>query len=268
MNGLTVDISQREDRVVLGTLVYSRLNIMTLELIAERFVEGLLYVDSHPTATGTNQRTGNAYHPGLPPMVEKAVAEEVLNWWTRTYPSDFDPPTSPRTEYPYPNRRTSKCDIVFSSNGTQFPDLEFAIEVKRIQLVGDNGKVNDHSIQKVLSPYLKDRSLLHDIERFRQTPIAAHNVVLGYGFEFDFATCREALTRHPGERARVGNIRDVCHRNDSVNGEYYLDPLVTIVNRHLTAEGLVSEHCVKSFDGAWTHPCGGKGKVFAWMVAV
>ena len=240
---------------------------MELDQIVSRFIEGLVFIDSNYDGINVNRRTHDSYLPGLPPMFEVQVSEEILKWWVENYPTDFNPREAHQNEYPYPDVPRANCDIVMSSDGNPLANPELAIEVKRIQLVGDNGKNNDHGIQKVLSPYLKDRSLIHDIIRMKKSSISRRKVVLGFGFEYDFLSCQEAFHHHPNEETRIKNIRGVCHSNDPINGQLYLTPLITIVNRHLSAEGLISDHCVKRFQNAWRHPCGGNGRVFAWEVS-
>ena len=239
---------------------------MELEHIVDRFGEGLKFVDLKTSFSGSNQRTGAPYLPGVPTMPEVNVSKEVLDWWVATYPSDFSPSNAYQTEVPYPEIPRAKCDLVFSSDGN-WPNLpEWAIEVKRIQFVGDNGKNNDYNVPKILSPYLKDRSLIHDIRRMRAHPIARFHAVVGYAFSYDFETCKEALIRHPDESARVGEIRRVCRTNDPVDGVLKSDDLIKNADLQFKNAGVVNKLVTKPFSDLWRHPCGGKGNVFAWQV--
>ena len=239
---------------------------MELELIVDRFSEGLKYVDQMSAYVGANQRTGATYLPGVPTMPETNVSKEVLDWWVATYPSDFSPSNAYRTEVPYPAIPRAKCDIVFSSDGN-WPDLsEWAIEVKRIQFVGDNGKNNDYNVPKILSPYLKDRSLIHDIRRMREHPIARFQAVVGYAFSYDFGTCRDARLRHPNEDERINEIAHVCKNNDPIGGVLRSDDLIQNADLQFKNAGVVSKMVIKPFSDLWRHPCGGNGNVFAWQV--
>ena len=239
---------------------------MELEHIVDRFAEGLKFVDLNSLYIGSNQRTGATYLPGVPTMPEINVSKEVLAWWVTTYPDDFSPSNAQQTEVSYKDIPRAKCDIVFSSDGN-WPSLpEWAIEVKRIQFVGDNGKNNDYNVPKILSPYLKDRSLIHDIRRMRDHPIARFQAVVGYAFSYDFETCKEALNRHPDESARVGEIRRVCRTNDPVVGVLKSDDLINNANLQFKNAGVVNKLVTKPFSDLWRHPCGGKGNVFAWQV--
>ena len=239
---------------------------MELELIVDRFAEGLKYVDQNSAYIGSNQRTKSTYLPGVPTMPEINVSKEVLKWWVAAYPSDFLPSNAYQTEVPYPEIPRAKCDIVFSSDGN-WPDLpEWAIEVKRIQFVGDNGKNNDYNVPKILSPYLKDRSLIHDIRRMRAHPIARFQAVVGYAFSYDFETCNDAKLRHPNETARISEIEKVCRVNDSLNGVLRSDDLIHFADLQFKSAEVVNKMVVKPFSDLWRHPCGGKGNVFAWQV--
>ncbi|SVE53072.1 uncharacterized protein METZ01_LOCUS505926, partial [marine metagenome] len=192
---------------------------MDLRTIAERFAEGLVAVDDATTTVSQGRRRdalGNlpTYLPGIVSMTERDVEDQVHKWWVRHYPRDFQPPRAHQTEVPYPGIPRAKCDLVFSSNGG-WPGLpEWAVEIKRLQFVGDNGKKNDHGVQKMLSPYHKDRSLIHDMRRMQKAPLARRHAVLGYQFRYDFASCDEALLRHPDEYERIKRLRGVCREND------------------------------------------------------
>jgi len=237
-----------------------------LEQIVERFAEGLKFVDFNSLYIGSNQRTGAPYLPGVPTMPEINVSKEVLAWWVATHPGDFSPANAHQTEVPYLGIPRAKCDMVFSSDGN-WPSLpEWAVEVKRIQFVGDNGKNNDYNVPKILSPYLKDRSLIHDIRRMRNHPIARFQAVVGYAFSYDFETCRQALLRHPTETVRVDEMRRVCRTNDPKHGVLESNDLIENADLQFKSAGVVSKLVTKPFFDLWRHPCGGRGNVFAWQV--
>ena len=237
---------------------------MDLELIVKRFVKGLQYIDENYNGPLDNVN----FLPGLQPMYEHTTVKEILNWWIETYPNDFNPRNAYTNEYRYPNIQGARCDIVFSNNGKWLPAKpEWAIEVKRIQLVGNNGNNNDYGLPKILSPYLKDRSLIHDIKRMQISNIAKKKVVLGYGFEYDFNSCRKARDLYPDRSNFIDNLENVCQRNDPHKGQLYLDPLIETVEILLKSRKLVKGKCIIKKFNAWQHPCGGIGKVFAWEIS-
>jgi hypothetical protein len=49
---------------------------------------------------------------------------------------------------PYPNAPRQKCDLLISPNEGQ----PWAIEVKMLRFMGDNGKPNDNMLMHILSP--------------------------------------------------------------------------------------------------------------------
>ena len=237
---------------------------MDLGLILNRFAEGIKEVDKTTTHISANRRTGVVYLPGMKTLTERKFVEELVNWWKVAYPSDFNPKNAIQAEVPYPNIPRAKCDLVLSSDGSLLSSPDWAIEVKHIALVGNNGKNNDFGVAKILSPYLKDRSLIHDIERMKNSGMGRRKAVIAYSFEYDKQTCAESLTRHPQHRDIVDNIAEVCRLNDPVNGEYPLLPMAEFADEIFQSKKLVHQLQVQDFSGVWRHPAGGNGKVFGW----
>ena len=169
---------------------------MKLENVLERFAEGLVAVDYSTNHSSTNQRTGEVYLPGVKTLREPVFVEELITWWRDKYENDFNPKGASAIEVPYPDVARAKCDLVFSTDGSSMDNPEWAIEVKHIALVGNNGKNNDYGVPKILSPYLKDRSLIHDIKRMQEHRVGQKQAVIGYCFEYNFDTCDEALIHH------------------------------------------------------------------------
>lgn len=237
---------------------------MELADILIRFAEGIIEVDRTTTHTSANRRTGEVYLPGVKTLSERKFIEEFASWWLTKYPNDFNPTNGLQIEVPYPNIARAKCDLVISPVGTSLSLPEWAIEVKHIALVGNNGKNNDFGVAKILSPYLKDRSLVHDIERMRSSGISKRKAVIAYSFEYNKQTCAQALVLHPLQTDIVGNIKEVCRLNDPVNSEYPLLPLAQFADEIFQSNNLVTQLQVQDFSGAWRHPAGGNGKVFGW----
>jgi hypothetical protein len=240
---------------------------MELTDILARFSEGLLFVDRNTTHVSKNARTGETYLPGVKTMSERKFVEELVAWWRSTYAKDFNPNSAIDTEVPYPNIPRANCDLVLSSDGSALENPEWSIEVKHIALVGNNGKNNDFGVAKILSPYLKDRSLVHDIYRLRDSGIGKRQAVIGYCFSYDLDSCTEALARHPGHKEYIENILDVCNKNDPIGQQYSVVPMIEFAHDIFSERSLVSKLELLAFSDAWRHPCGGKGHVFGWEVA-
>jgi len=239
--------------------------MLDISTIVERIANGLVAIDTMAI------RSKPKYLPGLPSMLEPDVCAELRDWWHETYPNDFNPPDAIGIERAYPRPknvgRGPSCDLVLSTDGT-WPDPEWAIEMKRIQLVGDNGKNNDFGLPKVISPYLKDRSLVHDAIRLRASKLSRRCAVVGYGFEYDSSSITAAMHVHKGvrQRAAISELRSVCEKNDPTNQTYGLLPLIDVVNVLLAQQcpPKSSVHTIRS--NVWTHPCGGQLRVFAWEI--
>ena len=238
---------------------------MNLDRIVARLAEGMSYVDTHDDIIRVNYRTKQPYLPGLPSMGEVEVVDKVADWWKSAYPGDFNPPGAVASRHSFnPDNPKEACDLVFTTEAPTTREWEWAIEVKRFQFVGDNGGKNDHHVQKMLSPYLKDRSLIHDIHRLNHWQVGQRQAVIGYMFAYDFKSCEEAEQRHPDETMRIKNVRVACRSNDAVSGRMHPLPLIEVANNVFHDERLVYDVVVKERRGLWRHPCGGTVVVFGW----
>ena len=242
---------------------------MNVDLIVTRFIEGLQYVDAH-TTTVTSARSGEAYLPGVQSMNERTAVGEVVAFWTQNYPSDFKPSSLCRTEQPYPESAAKKADIVFDSLSIETDNKgaieRWAVEAKRFQFVGDNGKNNDFGVAKMFSPYLKDSSLSHDAHRLAESAVATRKVVLVYGFEYDLSITRQSLKIHPTHAERIKNIERVCKNNDPISPGINFDLLITRVGPNLKEVVEVRDFADRSATGLWRHPCGGRIRVLGWEI--
>jgi hypothetical protein len=118
----------------------------------------------------------------------------------------------------------------------------------------------------MLSPYRKDRALIHDIERLAASPLGKRKAVIGYCFDYSFDSCDEALKIHPGEIQRIKALKATCKENDPLNGTLEVGPLVDFADTIFQTQGVVKSHCRVTFTNAWRHPCGGSGTIFGWEV--
>jgi hypothetical protein len=236
---------------------------MELEVIVDRYAEGLAAVDKLPITPRTNRKTGEQYLPGIKTMLEPDLVLEIDKWWSTTYPDDFSPAGSHEVGVLYPGSEKNRCDHVFSTDGSN-KDSEWAIEFKLLHLVGDNGKRNDFAPAKALSPFLKDRSLYHDVERLRTSSIARRRAVIAACFSYSPETCTKAMTLHPEHALRIQEILKTCKDN---GGRLSVRPLAEFADGILRVRQLVKgSYIAKRFD-AWRHPCAGQGAVFGWEVA-
>jgi hypothetical protein len=232
---------------------------MNLSQILEKVAEGLVFTDLNTEIETIGIRTRKPYLPGVPTMGEENFVAELFKWWNKETSDDnwYD------LEVPYPNQSRKKCDALFGGSPLE---REWAIEFKRLQFFGDNGKRNDHGVQKMLSPYEKDRSLLHDVLRLQKSGLAKRYAVIGYAFTYSFESCQQALIQHPMASGRIKEIEKVCNLQKEDGG--VLDPIrmANYANLLFEAEGLVHPLETQPFSGAWRHPCGGDGLIFGWEI--
>jgi hypothetical protein len=80
---------------------------------------------------------------------------------------------------PYPGLSRQKCDLCLGSS----PDWSWAIEVKMLRLLGDNGKDNDNMLMHILSPYPQHRSALTDCRKLAVSTIRGKRAIMIYGYD-------------------------------------------------------------------------------------
>ncbi len=235
---------------------------MDLQTIVNRIAEGLTVIDALDEGGRSNRRTGEPYLKGLKTMPEHEVTAGLVKWWPNAHPEDFGEQLEAVCETSYPKSPRDRCDILIREIATCKP--VWAIEVKHIALVGDNGKKNDYGITKMLSPYLKDRSLRHDMIRLRDSGFECSSASVVYSFSYTPQSVKEASSRYPMHAGRIKEMERVRASAQDEKGEYSIRPMVELVTHMLKTEGLMSETAEAEFSGAWAHPCGGRGIVAAW----
>lgn len=237
---------------------------MELQHIAERYAECLAYVDATTNVVGVNRRTKATYQPGIQPMTESVVVPLLDDAWEHLHPGERH---LRETEVDYPTDEvpsTTKLDHVMTTDGLLEEAPEWGIEVKRLQFVGDNGKNGDHETAKMLSPYLKDRGVLHDALRLRAYGFTRRIAVIGYGFDYDESSLSHAATLHKTGLAAttVKNIRAIVNSS----GPLHYRPLIEFADAILRLRGwTIGPRAEASFE-AWRHPSGGTGIVFGWEI--
>jgi hypothetical protein len=79
------------------------------------------------------------------------------------------------TGVPYPNAPRQKCDLLIAPSDGR----SWAVEVKMLRFMGDNGKPN------ILSPYPKHRSALTDCQKLVGSGFEEPYALLIYGYDYD-----------------------------------------------------------------------------------
>lgn len=252
---------------------------MDLEVIVNRLVEALIKVDSL-TETQRESRSGSgAYIQCVGTLWEDDFTKEALIQWNEAHPDDFSGFSKSWVEVRYPTGR-GNCDLCIRSSDYQpsfgEPPFEWAIEMKYVRFIGDNGKNNDYGVTKVASPYRKDRSSVLDAERLLDFNLAKRKAIVMYGFEFDSASHDHALhwcetVGKPEDKEknllRTKNMKSVLHKEDP---DYHNMSMLDLVPLFQAAVGVrdisLSDLEHKSFDGLMRHPLYRKGRILAWEV--
>ena len=125
-----------------------------LDELTRYFAEAMESVDARrPIAS--NARTGAPYSPGIGPHTERATVQLVSEEMERQGSIQVQ---GFQLEVPYPDTPWNKCDLCIGVG----PDWDWAVEIKMLRLMGDNGKPNDNILMHILSPYPEHRSALTD----------------------------------------------------------------------------------------------------------
>ena len=117
--------------------------------------------------------------PGIGPHKErntvKLVVDEIRSRPGCVYSNDM------ALEVKYPSSPRSKCDICIGRE----PDWDWAIEVKMLRFLGNNGKPNDNILMHILSPYPSHRSALTDCQKLVESGFSGRKAIVIYGYDYD-----------------------------------------------------------------------------------
>lgn len=115
------------------------------------------------------------YQAGLGPHAEDAAVALVLAELSQ----DPDWSDMPCGQFiAYPNQRGQVCDLWFGE------PAQWVVEVKMARLRGDNGKPDDMTIKKVISPYARDHSAVSDATKLAESEFSAEKAIIIYGFDY------------------------------------------------------------------------------------
>lgn len=124
-----------------------------------------------------NIRSKEPFQPGIGPhseaQVTKLVTQEMMNHYPDRYRGRI------ALGVPYPELPRQKCDLCIGQSGA----WDWAIEIKMLRFLGDNGKLNDNILMHILSPYPEHRSALTDCIKLSTTELGKAKAILIYGFD-------------------------------------------------------------------------------------
>lgn len=193
------------------------------EIVAD-FARTLQLVDSlAPVAVSS--RTGASCQPGIGPHTEARTVKLVMAHLAAAEPSRYG---SYRLGVPYGDGTRQACDVVL---GDLTPG-DWAVEVKMLRLMGDNGKLNDNMMMHILSPYPAHRSALTDCAKLVASQLGNRKAILIYGYDY------------PG---------------------WPMDPVITAFEILASQQVKLASHAVTAFDEL-IHPVHQRGRVFGWQV--
>lgn len=145
---------------------------MELQEFVDAFTWGLREADEKRPVC-VSDRSGREYQPGIGPHPEvKMVAlamDEVLGVDSARFAYELG--------VPYPSGKRQRCDLTVGPLGG------WAIEVKLLRFLGDNGKVNDNILMHLLSPYEAHRSAVTDCIKLANAGFHRRTAVMIIGFE-------------------------------------------------------------------------------------
>jgi hypothetical protein len=158
-------------------------------------------------------RSGALYKPGIGPHQESLAVEFIASELQEYKPADYRGRVSTGVGYPGVTRQ--KCDLCLGSP----PFWDWAIEVKMLRLMWDNGKPNDNMLMHILSPYEADRSALTDCGKLAKSTLGRRKAVVVYGFDYNdrpLDPAIEAFELLAGATVRLGSrfngeYRDLIH---------------------------------------------------------
>lgn len=148
--------------------------MIDLQRFVDDYAAGLVAVDARrPVAV--NQRTGEAFQPGIGPHSEVQTVRLVISEMKAAHARRYD---TAEFDVRYPDKPRQKCDIAVTSQGETL-----YVESKLLRFLGDNGKPNDNILTHLLSPYPQHRSALTDCAKLRDSGFDGYRAVLIFGYE-------------------------------------------------------------------------------------
>jgi hypothetical protein len=143
---------------------------MELSQFVAALADGIKMADT-ASPTAAPSRSGRTYRPGIGPHTERETITLAMAAW-----SPMLPPF--RREVPYPSNPRTRCDVVV--DGTP----GWAIELKLLRLLGDNGKLNDNMVMHILSPYPAHRSALTDGAKLVASGFPQRKALVVFGYDY------------------------------------------------------------------------------------
>ncbi len=150
---------------------------LDLATVVDDFARGMELADRRcPPAS--NARSGVTFRPGIGPHTETETVKLVMAELSRTTPNRYG---DYALGVPYSGVARRRCDLCLGSG----PNWEWAIEVKMVRFLGDNGKLNDNILMHLLSPYPEHRSALTHCDKLGAFGPQGRKGILVYGYDHE-----------------------------------------------------------------------------------
>jgi hypothetical protein len=124
-----------------------------------------------------NARTGALYQPGIGPHPETQAVNLIVSELAQLSSIRYNNRLRVAVRYPIGRQ---KCDLCIGG----LSGWEWAVEIKMLRLMGDNGKPNDNMLMHILSPYSNDRSALTDCRKLVDSGLDGRKAIVIYEFDY------------------------------------------------------------------------------------
>ena len=141
---------------------------LDLNRITIDFARGLKIADS--TMPQTEVRT-TVYKPEIGPHTEAQTGAQVTDVLENAGPEPYEYWSRSGL---YPDKFRQKCALCLGRE----PFWDWAVEIKLIRFLGDNGRLNDNMVKHLLSPYPKHNITLTDCEKLRDSGSLERKAIL------------------------------------------------------------------------------------------
>lgn len=165
---------------------------------------------------------GGTFAPGIGPHPENEVVSMCLTRMAESKPSKYE---SHKLRVRYPGSR-AECDLCLGNAQA----WDWAIELKLLRFLGDNGKQNGHMLMHILSPYPQDHSAVTDCAKLVTSGLAARSAIVIFGYE---------------------------------HAEWPLEPAISAFEHLATRSVQLGARC-SADTGELVHPVHRQGRVYGW----
>ena len=201
---------------------------ITLDRLVLDFARGVERADAHGYQHTGQTRT---FAAGIGPHSEDRTVELVLAEMTDRDPESYGPSAR---HVPYEPGSRQECDLCLGEP----PTWTWAIEVKLLRMLGDNGKEDPNMPKRILSPYPAHNSALTDTRKLAAGTLGHRRAILIVAYDYP-------NERRPSMRFRAEPMVD-AFETLARSGPITLGP-----RQSARFEGLIHPHHREGFVFGW-----------------